>query len=73
MQEEIFETSTKTEYRKTPLGKVPITWDDLEIGDLIAFSGGSQPPRSTFAYEPRKGYIRLIQTRDYRTDQYNTN
>ena len=43
-----------------------------KIGDICTFEGGSQPPRSTFVFEPREGYVRLIQIRDYKTDEYIT-
>ena len=42
------------------------------IGDVCEFQGGSQPPRKEFIFEPRDGYIRLIQIRDYKTDEYIT-
>ncbi|QEK52476.1 restriction endonuclease subunit S [Pedobacter aquae] len=42
------------------------------MDDLVKFSGGSQPPLSSFAYEAQEGYVRLIQTRDYRTEKYKT-
>ena len=51
---------------------VPEGWRNKAIGELISFSGGSQPPRNTFVFEPRDGYIRLIQIRDYKTDKYAT-
>ncbi|BAZ34087.1 type I restriction-modification enzyme S subunit [Cylindrospermum sp. NIES-4074] len=47
-------------------------WQEKCIGDLITFSGGAQPPRSTFVFEPQDGYIRLIQIRDYKTDNFAT-
>ena len=47
-------------------------WTDYTIGELINFSGGAQPPRSTFIFEPRDGYVRLLQIRDYKTDKYAT-
>lgn len=59
-------------YKKSPLGLIPNEWENLTIGDLISFSGGSQPPQKTFIYEEKSGYIRLIQTRDYRTNKYKT-
>jgi len=34
--------------------------------------GGSQPSKDDFIYEPRNGYIRLIQVRDYRTSKFIT-
>lgn len=44
----------------------------LEIGNVIKFSGGSQPPRSTFRFEEQEGFIRLVQNRDYKSDKYKT-
>jgi type I restriction enzyme, S subunit len=38
------------------------------LGDICDFQGGSQPPKSVFAYEPIDGYIRLIQIRDYKSN-----
>jgi type I restriction enzyme, S subunit len=46
--------------------------NSLRIEDVCDFIGGSQPPKSDFIYEPREGYIRLIQTRDYKTDAFIT-
>ena len=40
------------------------------IGEVCEIHGGSQPPRSTFVHEPRSGYVRLIQIRDYKSDDY---
>lgn len=44
----------------------------VTIDDVCTFVGGSQPPKSTFIYEEKEGYIRLIQTRDYKTDRFIT-
>ena len=44
----------------------------LTIDDVIAFQGGSQPAKTYFEYEPTNNNIRLIQTRDYKTDNYIT-
>ena len=52
--------------------QVPSDWKDFTFGDIVTFSGGAQPPRSTFKFEEQKGYVRLIQTRDYKTDKYKT-
>ncbi|WP_262713566.1 restriction endonuclease subunit S [Pedobacter aquae] len=51
---------------------IPSDWENLTMDDLVKFSGGSQPPLSSFAYEAQEGYVRLIQTRDYRTEKYKT-
>lgn len=42
------------------------------IGAVCDFHGGSQPPRKEFIFEPKEGYVRLIQIRDYKTDEYIT-
>ncbi|MBQ0738508.1 restriction endonuclease subunit S [Aquimarina celericrescens] len=52
--------------------EVPTGWEDRNLGEIVNFSGGAQPPRSTFIYEPEDGYVRLIQTRDYKTSKYKT-
>ena len=44
-------------------------WESVELGQIVKFSGGTQPPKSTFIYEPREGYIRLLQIRDYKSDE----
>ena len=38
----------------------PYGWEMKTIGDVCKIVGGSQPPRSTFIYEPREGYVRLM-------------
>jgi type I restriction enzyme, S subunit len=47
-------------------------WEIKKFEDVCELVGGSQPPKDEFIYEPRKGYIRLIQVRDYKTDKYAT-
>jgi type I restriction enzyme, S subunit len=37
---------------------------------FVDFIGGSQPPKSSFSYEFKEGFIRLIQIRDYKTDNH---
>ena len=44
---------------------IPDNWLWLKHNDLFEISGGSQPPKSKFINEPRAGYIRLFQIRDY--------
>ncbi|MEZ8535028.1 restriction endonuclease subunit S [Vibrio cyclitrophicus] len=51
---------------------VPNGWLNTSIDDNISFSGGAQPPREVFKFEPEEGYIRLIQIRDYKTDKFVT-
>lgn len=46
--------------------------NQLRVEDVCDFVGGSQPPKSEFINTPKDGYIRLIQTRDYKTDAFPT-
>ena len=52
--------------------KLPKDWQILPFGDVCEISGGSQPPKSTFIYDTKEGYIRLVQVRDYRTSKFIT-
>jgi type I restriction enzyme S subunit len=49
-----------------------MTFQKLKIKDICDFVGGAQPPKEVFISEEREGYIRLIQTRDYKTDAFKT-
>ena len=40
------------------------------LGEVCNFEGGSQPPKSVFEYEKNKHNIRLIQIRDYKSDNH---
>ncbi|MCG2781006.1 MAG: restriction endonuclease subunit S [Weeksellaceae bacterium] len=59
-------------YKQTAVGILPSEWDVRSFGEAIIIEGGSQPPLNNFIYEEKEGYVRLIQTRDYRTDKYKT-
>ena len=48
--------------------KASSAWRETTIGKIVDFQGGSQPPRSTFKFEPEEGYIRMLQIRDYKSD-----
>jgi type I restriction enzyme S subunit len=50
----------------------PKGWPVFPMGEVIEFKGGSQPPKDTFISEPRAGYVRLVQIRDFKTDKYKT-
>ena len=62
----------KPGYKQTEVGVIPEEWRPTCIGDIAFFSGGSQPPRLTFKFQASPGYIRLIQIRDYKSDEYET-
>lgn len=43
-------------------------WEIKTLGEVSDFKGGSQPPKSQFISEPREGYIRMLQIRDFKSD-----
>ena len=43
-------------------------WQQYKLGDVCDFQGGSQPPKSKFISEPKEGYVRLLQIRDFKSD-----
>ncbi|MBU9844655.1 restriction endonuclease subunit S [Rahnella ecdela] len=59
-------------YKLTEAGIIPDTWEVKTINDVATFSGGAQPSKEFFSSKPKKGYIRLIQIRDYKTSEYET-
>ena len=44
----------------------------MRLGEVCDFQGGSQPPKTDFIYEYRKGYVRFLQIRDFASDKYVT-
>lgn len=46
----------------------PSSWSSVGFNDVCRIEGGSQPPKSTFQYSPGADLIRLIQIRDYKSD-----
>lgn len=50
----------------------PLGWKWKRIGDHVNIRGGSQPNKSTFINEPKDGYTRLIQIRDFKSDNFKT-
>jgi type I restriction enzyme, S subunit len=47
---------------------LPQGWEEKSLGQVCILTGGSQPPKSTFSYEPLPDYIRLVQIQDFRRD-----
>ena len=43
----------------------------MKLTDICEFQGGSQPPKNEWSDEPRDGYIRMLQIRDYTQDNSN--
>ena len=44
--------------------------DSVPLTKVVDFIGGSQPPKSQFSDVQKEGYVRLIQIRDYKTDNH---
>ena len=61
-----------TEFKDSELGQIPKSWEVKTIDDVIKFTGGAQPPRSSFIFAPKEGYVRLLQIRDYKSDRFAT-
>lgn len=54
----------------TEIGPIPDGWKPHRIRDLVTLIGGAQPPRDTFEYKASSDNIRLIQIRDYKSDDF---
>jgi type I restriction enzyme S subunit len=50
--------------------KIPNGWIICSFGDVFDIKGGSQPPKADFSDFLKLGYIRLLQIRDFESDQY---
>ena len=54
------------------LGEIPEGWTITPVLDVFDLQGGSQPPAKEFISEPREGYVRLLQIRDFSSDAHLT-
>jgi type I restriction enzyme S subunit len=45
--------------------EVPSSWIKVNFSIVFDIKGGSQPPKSMFIQEPKKGYVQLFQIRDF--------
>lgn len=43
----------------------PSGWEIVKFTDILDVQGGTQPPKKEFLSEPKEGYIRLLQIRDF--------
>ena len=44
---------------------LPEKWLLTKFTEVLDIQGGTQPPKSQFIDEPRNGYVRLLQIRDF--------
>lgn len=42
------------------------------MSEVCQFTGGSQPSKENFIYKPLEGYVRLVQIRDFKTNEFET-
>ncbi|MCU8075663.1 restriction endonuclease subunit S [Shewanella sp. SM29] len=47
------------------MSELPKGWASTKFTKVLDVSGGTQPPKSEFIAEPKEGYIRLLQIRDF--------
>lgn len=65
------QTIAKIERERELFGRSLRRIDDVEwvaLKEVCKYEGGTQPPKSTFVYEPKEEFIRLLQIRDYKND-----
>ena len=51
---------------------LPKGWEWVRLENIVIFIGGSQPPKNKFIYEEKEGYTRLVQIRDFKSDNFKT-
>ena len=44
-------------------------WEVKKLGEVCDFQGGSQPAKSKFIYEPKDGFVRFLQIRDFKNNK----
>lgn len=47
------------------MSELPKHWREIPLGDFAQVQGGSQPPKKVFVFEPKHGFVRLLQIRDF--------
>ena len=62
---ELFTSSLNSTFRNIPVG-----WTTTTLGEVCDFQGGSQPPKSVFMKVSKDDSVRLIQIRDYKSDNH---
>jgi len=52
--------------------RLPNDWTWRWLNEVLEIRGGAQPPASTFVSEPKLGFVRFVQIRDFDGDDYHT-
>jgi type I restriction enzyme S subunit len=55
---------------ESEMGMIPEGWEVKTLDKIMDFQGGAQPPKNEWVYEPKDGYVRMIQIRDYKSEKY---
>ncbi len=58
-----------TEFKDSPVGKIPVGWDIVELGSLCGFTQGVQIPLSDTLRKETDGYIRYLYINDFSSDK----
>ena len=58
----------KMVYNEELKREIPEGWEIKELLSLCTWQSASQPPKSEFVYQPKEGYVRFIQNRDFESD-----
>jgi type I restriction enzyme S subunit len=59
-------------FKDSAIGQIPQGWSVESLAELMDIEGGTQPPASEFLSSPKVGYLRLVQIRDYESDDHLT-
>jgi type I restriction enzyme S subunit len=58
-----------TQYKDSPVGKIPASWKAFSLGVLCKFTQGVQIPYSDMVRRHKNGYIRYLYIRDFMDDK----
>jgi type I restriction enzyme S subunit len=50
------------------MSELPYRWIIPSFDEVFDFKGGTQPPKAMFSDIPQAGFVRLLQIRDYESD-----
>jgi type I restriction enzyme S subunit len=68
MQELLTNGIGHTEFKDSPVGRIPAEWEVKLLGDMCEFTQGVQIPSSNMIRESKDGYIRYMYIRDFSSD-----
>lgn len=71
LSDEIFKLFSK-DFENSSLGKIPKDWGLISLDKIFTIKGGTQPPAKYFSDTPKKNYIRLLQIRDFSSNDHKT-